>query len=317
MRKFLSRLTLASLLILAGLAPSFAQSANLATAPPGGQFVPGRAYTLADVAGASLEAPFVYQPTDALAPTFAVAALTVGFTNGSLYPDGHGRVLVSAGTVASLTASKTNCSYPAFASCDIIYSNSSGTVTFSTAIATARAAGNTILAYVETSGTTVTRVTYPYQLSIATFPITGNDIVGVAGAASATASFASQIEDQCAGTVGSAQTEYLSKSSVATSKACSGATTASGGIMIALAGTISNLQVSSSAVVTGGTGKDVLTVLKNGTTSGITCTITGAAATCADTTHTAAVAAGDLLTFQFVTATSDTAANVTVAISKQ
>lgn len=112
----------------------------------------------------------------------------------------------------------------------------------------------------------------------------------------------------CTGTVGSAETEFLNGA------ACSGATTSTYRYVISTAGELANLRVFSSANVTGGASKDVLTVFKNGAASTLTCTIAAAAATCTDTTNGVAVAVGDTITFQFVTATSDTAANVAASV---
>jgi hypothetical protein len=114
----------------------------------------------------------------------------------------------------------------------------------------------------------------------------------------------------CTGVVGSNQTEYLNGA------ACSGATSATARYVAPQVGTIANLRVYSSANVVGGSSLDVLTVYKNGSATALTCTIAASAATCSDVTHSVSVAAGDVLTFQFVTATSDTAANVSVAIEK-
>ena len=119
---------------------------------------------------------------------------------------------------------------------------------------------------------------------------------------------ASNVRAGCTGTVGSAQTEYLNQA------ACSGATTATMQYIVANAGTLANLKVFSTANVTGGSGKDVLTVYDNGSATALTCTIAGSAATCSDSTHSVTVAAGDVLTFQYVTATSDTAANVAAVV---
>jgi hypothetical protein len=123
-----------------------------------------------------------------------------------------------------------------------------------------------------------------------------------AGAASRT------ISSFCTGTAGSAETEFLNDA------ACSGATTATKRSVIATAGTLANLQVFSSAAFTGGTNKDVITVLKNGSNTTITCTAIATATTCSDVAHSVAVAAGDVITFSFVSATSDTAANVSVGL---
>lgn len=121
---------------------------------------------------------------------------------------------------------------------------------------------------------------------------------------------AGQVSAYCTGTVGTAETEFMNNA------ACSGATTSTARQIVAAAGTLANLRVFSSANVVGGSNKDVMTVFKNGSATAITCTIAASAASCADTTHSVAVAAGDVITFQFVTATSDTAANMAAAVQK-
>ena len=112
----------------------------------------------------------------------------------------------------------------------------------------------------------------------------------------------------CTGTVGSAETEFLNGA------ACSGATTATYRYTVATAGELANLRVFSSAAVTGGASKDVLTVMKNGAATTITCTIAAAGTACSDTADGVTVAVGDVITFRFVTATSDTAANVSASV---
>lgn len=112
----------------------------------------------------------------------------------------------------------------------------------------------------------------------------------------------------CTGTVGTAQTEFLN------GVACSGATTSTYAYTVATPGEVANLRVTSSAAVVGGTSKDVLTVFKNGVAASLTCTIAASGTTCSDTTNGFTVTAGDTLTFQFVTATSDTAANVSASV---
>jgi hypothetical protein len=120
----------------------------------------------------------------------------------------------------------------------------------------------------------------------------------------------------CTGTAGSAETEYLNGA------ACSGATTATARYVVAAPGTIANLRVTLSAAGAGGSNKDVITVTKNGSataltvTTGTTACATAAAAACIDVAHSVAVAAGDVLQFQFVSATSDTAANVSASVEK-
>jgi hypothetical protein len=120
-----------------------------------------------------------------------------------------------------------------------------------------------------------------------------------------------RIDNFCTGTSGSAETEYLNGA------ACSGATTLTATRVMVSPGTLYNLQVYSSAAVTGGTSKDVLTVYKNGSATALTCTVAASGTTCSDTTHSVATLAGDVIAFKWVSATSDTAANVSASVEKQ
>jgi hypothetical protein len=120
----------------------------------------------------------------------------------------------------------------------------------------------------------------------------------------------------CGGTVGSAETEYLNGGSGTAHGVCSADTTAYTHFPIASPGILYNFQVFSTAVAVGGASVDVATVYKNGSSTAITCTIAAAAKSCSDTTHSITVNAGDYLTFQFVTATSDTAANIVMTVEK-
>ena len=115
----------------------------------------------------------------------------------------------------------------------------------------------------------------------------------------------------CTGSLGSAETEYLN------AVACSNATTATAGYIVPVYGTLYGLYSNAGTAVTGGTSKDVLTVYKNGSATTITCTYAtgGAATTCSDTTHAVSVVPGDVISFQFVTATSDGGANVRASVS--
>ena len=58
----------------------------------------------------------------------------------------------------------------------------------------------------------------------------------------------------------------------------------------------------------------MLTLYKNGVATALTCTIAAAGTSCTDTTHAVTTVPGDVLTFQFVTATSDTAANLSASV---
>jgi hypothetical protein len=76
--------------------------------------------------------------------------------------------------------------------------------------------------------------------------------------------------------------------------------------------TLLNLVVSAG---TGGSGvgSGVVTVLKNGSTTTITCTI-GTGTFCTDGTHTVTAVAGDLISIQYTAAASDTLANIKAAV---
>lgn len=66
---------------------------------------------------------------------------------------------------------------------------------------------------------------------------------------------------------------------------------------VPIAGTIGTLRAA--VTVTPASGKSrVFTVRKNGAATAVTCTINPGATTCADTTHTASFAAGDLFTLE-------------------
>lgn len=87
--------------------------------------------------------------------------LGVAWTAGTVNNGGH-PVSVTAGT-GTLTASQNSCASAAFSACNFVYVNSSGTVANTTTAATAAAAGNTLLAYVETGTSTITQIVYPWQ----------------------------------------------------------------------------------------------------------------------------------------------------------
>jgi len=131
--------------------------------------------------------------------------------------------------------------------------------------------------------------------------LVGNGTGGQAG---------SEIRGFCTGSLGSAETEFLN------SAACSGATTSTARYLVTTPGTIANLYVVAGTNVSGGASKDVLTVYKNGSATTITCTFAtgGAATTCSDTSHAVTTVAGDVISFQFVTASLDTGANIGAAV---
>ena len=107
------------------------------------------------------EAPYV--TLDGVSATYGPATLlTVNYTAGKIYL-GDTAVSVAAGQVSGLTASKATCNRPAYSACNIIYANSSGTVATTLVLATAQAAGNSVLAFAQTDTTKVTEIRYPWQ----------------------------------------------------------------------------------------------------------------------------------------------------------
>jgi hypothetical protein len=87
--------------------------------------------------------------------------LNVTWTAGTLNNGGHA-VSISAGTL-NATANKTDCAAPTYTSCDFLYSNSSGTGAHSATVATVQTAGNILMAIIETSGTAITKMSFPLQ----------------------------------------------------------------------------------------------------------------------------------------------------------
>lgn len=98
---------------------------------------------------------------------------SVKWTAGTVNNGAHA-VSVSAST-ASVSAYRDACTAPSFTACNIVYANSSGTVSVvatSNAIITANSSGNTILAYVETTAAgAISRIVYPQQASVANLMI--------------------------------------------------------------------------------------------------------------------------------------------------
>ncbi len=136
------------------------------------------------------------------------------------------------------------------------------------------------------------------------------------GAPSSTISFG------CTGTVGSAETIYVGSVLV-----CSGSTTQLLRWTATTNGTVANLRASSTAAFLG-TGSSIFTVFKNGSAvTGFTCAPTAAALACANmltgfadagtpgAVDSVKVVAGDTIDVAFLSATSDTAANLSVQLS--
>lgn len=99
-----------------------------------------------------------------------------------------------------------------------------------------------------------------------------------------------------------------------TTTTCTSTTIGSGQVM-QRAGTLQFLVGTASAAGTAA-GSGVLTVLKNGSGTALTCTY-GTTTACSDGTHTVAVVAGDLISFNFTTQGSETLADVKAFVDLQ
>lgn len=124
-----------------------------------------------------------------------------------------------------------------------------------------------------------------------------------------TVALASSQNATCTGVATSSATLFLVQT---TSAACTNtAETIAAGVFILAqhAGNITNLRALATAGFAAGSG--VITLRINGVDTTVICTI-GTGTTCADTTHTAAVVAGDKLSIKVVTVATEVLANVLV-----
>jgi hypothetical protein len=152
--------SLAALLGVAALAiavfPGRSTSQQLNSNNAIGPFAPGGAYSYQQFLGPFFNSPFF---------NFSPNSLVVTWSAGQIYV-GNGAVPVVQGSV-TLTASKTTCARANIIagsdSCNYIYASSAGVVATNTAIATAAASGNSLLAMAVTSSTGVTSLQAPYQ----------------------------------------------------------------------------------------------------------------------------------------------------------
>lgn len=117
---------------------------------------------------ASTEAPYVTLDgitTSAGTGYGRATLLTVNYTTGKVYL-GDTAVAVTGGHLTGLTASQGTCTAPAFSACNVIYSDSSGTVATSLYPLVAYVAGNTVLAFVQTNTTKVTEIRHPWEVTL-------------------------------------------------------------------------------------------------------------------------------------------------------
>lgn len=94
-------------------------------------------------------------------PSITGSGVTVTYTAGTVLNGGH-LVSITAGTKTA-AVSQADCSSPSFAACNFLYANSAGAVAITQTLGTAQAAGNVLLAYIETDGTAITGVRYANQ----------------------------------------------------------------------------------------------------------------------------------------------------------
>jgi hypothetical protein len=121
------------------------------------------------------------------------------------------------------------------------------------------------------------------------------------------------IQGACTGTATSSSTLGLYGTGPNQTTTTCTSTTIGAGITATRPGTLWNLQVTASnAGVSASSG--VVTVLKNGSATTITCTI-GTSTSCNDGTHSVAIAAGDLISIEFTTQATETLAGVKASVA--
>lgn len=115
----------------------------------------------------------------------------------------------------------------------------------------------------------------------------------------------------CTGTVTSSTTSFFAGGFGSSTTACTGVTTAVGGMKMGTAGVLYNLTVNSSAA---GKASDKVSVLKNGSTTGAPNCTYGTGTSCTDTTTALTFVAGDVITFEYVSGSTDGSANLSCAL---
>jgi hypothetical protein len=121
-----------------------------------------------------------------------------------------------------------------------------------------------------------------------------------------------QVAGSCTGTVTASQTLGLYNTGPNVTLTTCTSTTIGSGISMPASGNMTTLVVNASnAGVNASSG--VVTVLKNGAGTTLTCTI-GTTTACADTTHSVSYVAGDLISIQFTTQAADTLAGVKASV---
>lgn len=187
MRKLFASVFLVGAMVLSALSGS-AQTFSEANSYAGngvswnalGPFQGGRPLQLSQVLAPWAQMPYVYPPNDPNFPSQS-SGPAIAWSYGLVFPDGDSNfnsssnvytagvsVAANASFTTNLVTGETSCTYPSFSGCNIVYASSSGVVAVTQTIGTATAAGNTILAFVETNSTgsgAVVSVIYPYQIT--------------------------------------------------------------------------------------------------------------------------------------------------------
>ena len=101
------------------------------------------------------------------------STLFVSNTAGTTLNGGEA-VAVTAVASTAVAAAQTDCSSPGYATCNFLYVTSAGGVPAVTqVVATAGAAGNSLLALVQTDGTAITRISFPNQSATVDLQVLG------------------------------------------------------------------------------------------------------------------------------------------------
>jgi len=167
-----------------------------------------------------------------------------------------------------------------------------------------------------TGGTQIGGTTAAVNLTAGTMHITRDSSVVaglITGAAAGTViADAHSLKGTCTGVGTAASTLGLYGTGPNVTLTTCTSTTIGSGVPIAGAATALSLRVTATAAGTNAS-SGVVTVLKNGGATTITCTI-GTGTSCLDSTHSVAFADGDLISIQFTTQAADTLAGVKAAV---
>lgn len=128
----------------------------------------------------------------AFAGAFAMPALAIGtstaqvtYSAGTVQQGGTSQAIV-AGTLTAFAASKSSCAAPAYSSCEIIYWTSGTGLSHTPTVSTAFAAGNVVLGFAVTDGSSLVTGVTPVSLVQPTTPSQFTDCAASASCATST-----------------------------------------------------------------------------------------------------------------------------------